>query len=332
MKKPRAVLISDIHFNLTTYKIAATALKLALNKAEKLKVPLIIAGDLHDTKSNLRSECVDELISILSQAEVQVRIIPGNHCKTNVNSDDHALNFLQPYADIISQPTCVDDLWFIPYQHDPDKLLQTLRYIPEGSTIIAHQGVQGAKMGHYTQDTSSLPREAYKDFRVISGHYHQAQDIKCGRPRKGAVGLFSFLGNPFTLNFGEANDGPKGYAVLYKDGSLERIPTNLRKHIVVERTVDDLYAPIKDYRKGDLLWIKVVGPKTELDRIRKVELSSKLGVESFKLDLYPSDSKKKTATLKVKKAPGDLLDGLIEDLSESLESKDALKALWRELQ
>ena len=57
-KHPIAVLISDVHYNLQNLKVADAAMNLAIDKALDLGIDLIVAGDLHDTKANLRGECV----------------------------------------------------------------------------------------------------------------------------------------------------------------------------------------------------------------------------------------------------------------------------------
>jgi hypothetical protein len=223
--------------------------------------------------------------------------------------------------------------WFFPYHNDSDSLRLGLENVPEGDTIIMHQGLQSADMGHYVQDKTSLPREAFADFRVISGHYHRRQDIKCGHPRKGAVGLFSYVGNPYSLSFGEANDGEKGFQVLNEDGTLNFIPTGLRKHIILERTTDTIFDGVDSYQDGDLVWVKVTGPRAELDKLSKKEIGSRLlDTQNFKLDRIYTDSVKSDIS---EKRPDltdyEILDRLIDDTSESVEQKTTLKGLWREV-
>ena len=63
-KKPIAVLISDVHYTPSSLPIAHTAMKMALSKAEALKVPLIDCGDILDSKAIIRAECANALIEL----------------------------------------------------------------------------------------------------------------------------------------------------------------------------------------------------------------------------------------------------------------------------
>ena len=45
--KSKAVIINDIHYNLKTLPLADAALRQSINKANELKIPLIIAGDFN---------------------------------------------------------------------------------------------------------------------------------------------------------------------------------------------------------------------------------------------------------------------------------------------
>lgn len=335
MSKPIAVIISDVHYNINTLPLATAAVNMALEKAEELKVPLVVSGDMHDTKAHMRAECVLKMIETFSKTRVAIHIIPGNHCMVNEKSDQNALEFLigNPRIYLWTRPIYVEEIesWLIPYQSGIETLEGTLSELSSSSRLIMHQGVQSAYMGHYLQDKTSLPKEAFADFRVISGHYHRRQDIKCGRPRKGAVGLFSYVGNPYTLSFGEATDPPKGFQILNSDGILTFVPTNLRKHIVAERTTEDLFSPVSNYIEGDLLWVKVTGVREELEKINKKELGQKLiGHSNFKLDKMPTD----TVNLKAEALPkglteAQMLDALIDKLEGT--DKQDLKKLWRDL-
>lgn len=334
MSSPVAVLIADVHYSMTTLPLAEAAMRQAIAKANDLGIPLIVAGDLHETKANLRGECVKAMLETFELCDERPYVIIGNHCRINERSKEHSLNFLKHACNVTNHPVFVREVgsWLIPYYSDPSELRTILEYIEKPARLIMHQGVTDTNSGHYIQDKSALPKEVFADFRVISGHYHMAQDLKCGRPRKGAVGLFSYIGNPYTLNFAEANDPSKGFAVLYEDGFLERIPTNLRKHVVIETCFDRLTSPLLNYTLGDLVWLKVRGPRSELAKINKIAISRSMfyGDLDFKLDLIPTDApilEAKTENM----TGAEILDALIDNEPETADEKSELKKLWRDL-
>lgn len=338
MSKHKAVLISDIHFNINTLPLASSALKQAVDKANSLKVPLIIAGDMHDSKANLRGECVNAMLEVFKLCDITPYVIIGNHCRLNEKAPAHALNFLSEVAIIVDEPMDMPltGSHGIPYYHDPEELRAYLKTLPAGSRIIMHQGIEGSHSGDYIQDKSAITHDDVKDFRVISGHYHRRQDIKTGRPRQGAVGLFSYIGNPFTLGFGEAGDPEKGFQVLKEDGALEFIPTNLRKHAIIDITLQ--LTPTDNFPKlnaEDLVWIKIKGSKEQLLYVNKentrkeVESKGYVLPLDFRLDLIPTDTVT-TAPEAQNLTQGEVLDQLIDSLSNtSDERKSRLKALWK---
>lgn len=352
MNKPIAILISDIHYNIHTLPLADAAMRLAIAKANELQVPLIVAGDLHDTKANMRAECVNAMLETFALLKADCFILRGNHDQINEKSEEHSLNFLiqkgiwSQYSSqgkisrqVVDKPRLwgTSNTYLIPYHHDPVELQSYLKTLSKGSTLIMHQGVQGSLADDYIIDKSALPKEAFKDFRVISGHYHTRQDIKCGRPRQGAVGMFSYIGNPYTLGFGEANHPRKGFQILMDDGTLEFIPTNLRKHVIHEceakSALSQMAFPINWIAPSDLVWIKVSGTKEELTLVTKKSIGDRCGIFGdfdFRLDLIPTD----TTTEAPKEQLSDvaLLDSLIDSLTNTTdERKERLKSLWKGL-
>lgn len=337
------VLISDVHFNIKTRFLAKRALTEACRLAVARQVPLVIAGDLNDTKALMRAECINDILEVICAIGTDLRIIVlvGNHDLINEKADDHTLHFLDSFCDVVRAPVFdpAMGVWLIPYFSNVDTLAITLSGIEPGSTIIMHQGVMGAFMGEYVVDKTSLPAEAFADFRVISGHYHRAQDIKCGRPRKGAVGLFTYIGTPYSVTFAEAHDGPKGIAVLKSDGLLERIPLGLRKHVIIETTTELLHDandngadPFETPGPDDLVWLKVSGPASELDALTKKRLKEYIGHENFKLDRVYDVAARAQDAVELQKLPTDvLLDKLIDDSEETPAGKVYLKTIWREV-
>ena len=74
LPKPIAVLISDVHYNKNSLKLADTAMRLAAAKAHGLRVPLIVAGDLHDTKGHIDAACANSLIDFMKDTKAQVKL------------------------------------------------------------------------------------------------------------------------------------------------------------------------------------------------------------------------------------------------------------------
>lgn len=333
-RKPIAVLISDIHYNINTLDVADKALNLAISKANELRVELIVCGDFHDTKANIRAECVAAISKTIERATYFPNILRGNHDSINEKSKEHALSFLRSSCVMVVDSTLTTTFrshtsHLIPYHHDADELRTHLKTIPPRSVLIMHQGVIGSTAGHYFQDKSALNKEDLAGHTVFSGHYHTRQtfDLPDG-------GSFTYLGNPFTLGFGEANDPEKGYHILYDDNSLEFVPTNLRKHVVVEAMIGDLdHVELweHEYNPGDLLWVKLKGDSQYLN-ISKSEVAKRMGITGeFKLDLIPNDTVTTKPSIE-NKSPTTVLDDLIDSLTNTDDSRKArIKLLYKQL-
>lgn len=334
MRKPIAVLISDIHYSLINLELADTAMRMAIDEANNLDVPLIVAGDLHDTKANLRGECVNAMLDTFKQCDIMAYILRGNHDALNEKSKEHSLNFLHQIGlnvVIVDKPTGIRGVGrAFPYYHDVNELREELKMEPKGNLIIMHQGVQGSNMGDYVQDKSAITKEDVAGLRVISGHYHARQTIDLPDS-----GKWDYIGNPYTLSFGESYDPPKGFQLLHSDGSLEFIPTNLRKHVIIKA---DLSTNTEEWSSGpimagnginDLVWVKISGTKEQISRFNRIAWLKDKGIlQNVRLDLIPIDST--TTAPKQQLSQNELLDALIDSqMTTTKEMKVRIKELWK---
>lgn len=333
--RPIAVLVSDIHYSVPTLELADAAMRQAIAKANELDVPLIVAGDLHDTKANMRAECVNRMIETFYGVISDTFILRGNHDSINEKSQENALQFLlSPRVAIVNKPTTLHRptrIELIPYHHDPDELRTYLKTVPKGATIIMHQGIEGSHSGDYIQDKSAITHEDVKDFRVISGHYHRRQDIKTGRPQKNSVGLFSYIGNPYTLNFAEASDPDKGFQILMDDGMLEFVPTNLRRHVVYDFAPG--VVPVLTHSDSDIIKVKLYGANEWLAQFSKEDLALAMSIkQDFKLELIPDASESDIQQVNTSLPQTEVLDSIIDSLTNtSAEQKNRVKELWKSL-
>lgn len=333
MRKPTAVVIGDIHFTISSLELATTATKMAISKAKELGVPVILNGDVLDSKAIIRAEVANRLISILKEEDSKNIIInTGNHDLCNEKGQESALNFLEPYAQVVRSPVWIESVkaYVIPYQSDVETFELILSNCIAGSILIVHQGVRGANLGHYVQDKSALESNIFDGFNVIGSHYHSHQTIKCGR-----TGTFIYVGSPYTMSFGEANDPVKGFLVLYSDGSFERILTNLRRHVVWETSLEEItsryHNVVNTPGPDDKIWIKLRGTRTELDSLNKAELGEELfGHSNFKLDKIYVENEHIEPPAKFSN-PREAFDYIIDLTPESLEQKQYLKQLYMEL-
>lgn len=313
MSKPLFVAISDIHFNINNLQLASKSLQVALSKAEELNIPLVIAGDLNDTKAIIRAEVANAIISILENSKIWVIILEGNHDKVNEKSSEHSLNYLRPYATILDEPEtlALDGGWngwvtFIPYMTDTSNFSLSGQ---NSNIVVMHQGFRGAFMGDYIQDKSSMSTDIVKDYTVISGHYHRHQTL----------GTVTYIGSPYTITYGEANDGPKGFLIVNEDGTFTREILNLRKHIILERNLLNRFDRVPNYNPGDLVRIKLRGTRKALSAVDKHELGQKLfGHSNFSLDLISEDPVREVDITPMDLTDHELMLQLIEDTEPGL--------------
>lgn len=326
-KWPIAVLISDIHYNINTLPLADAALRMAINTANDISVPVIIAGDLHDTKALLRAECIKAIKDTVKTAKFSPFILIGNHDRINEKGMDHSLHFFDVNeAEIIDDYYVLDGTGLIAYQPD---LVELKNLVANTKQIIMHQGVKGSNYGDYIQDKTALDPKDLAGKRIISGHYHCRQTIPL--PDNGA---WTYLGNPYTLNFGEANDPAKGYHILYSDFTLSFVPTNLRKHVVIEwNALTNELKSSSNPVKGDLILVKYSNSLDKIYKITKDEIRNRLGLpEEFRLDLLPIDERKFSTdapSYSTSLSTSDLIDDIIKTKYNDPDTVKVLIETWR---
>lgn len=338
--KPIAVLISDVHFNLNTLDRATFAMNVAIDRANNLEVPLIVAGDLHDTKANLRAECVKAMLECFARCQTPASIMVGNHDKINEKSEGHSLEFLRDAPGVnflVDAPFLCSfkdgpKQYLIPYQHNLQSLEGVLAS-PEAksaSIFIMHQGVTGSNSGEYFKDPTAIPAEFLAGKRVISGHYHTRQQFALPDG-----GLFDYVGNPYTLGFGEAKDPAKGFQVLNDDGSLEFVPIDLPAHRVVKMSIQALregaYLARTDVNNKDIVKVVLDGPADVLSTVKKEEIADVLGFSNFQLELDPTAVSVADLDTNVPKSDDELFDYVIDAANVDDARKERLKKLWRQI-
>lgn len=331
MSKPLAVLISDVHYSLKTWQIADTAFRMAVDEAAALGVDLIDCGDLTNDKAQMRAEYVNAIIETMLYAKakgVKVYCLVGNHSLCNEKGEAHSLHFLRPYCTVIDRPQTLDGYNFIPYQNTSDRFIEAIQQFPKGSMVIGHQGTIGGYLGDYVRDSSAIDPALVKDWTVYLGHFH----------RHYTLGTTISIGNPYTLTFGEAADGPKGFLIVYGDYKFRQIQTGLRKHVKIEVTAEELLGhpdgmcnPFEVPSMQDLLWLKVHGTQSELAMINKKQLAEDtFGHTHFKLEKVVTESAEVEESLSTLPAI-DVLDKLINLTGEVDAQKKELSELAREL-
>lgn len=323
-----AVLISDIHFSVNNLQLASESLKAAIDKSNELKVPLIVAGDLNDSKAIIRAEVANRLIELFGLAKQEIFILVGNHDLINEKGIGHGLNYLWPYAKIVDKPVLIDQgLTLVPYYSDLEALKTLLKMLRPEYPLIMHQGFRGAFMGDYIQDKTSIEISEVKDYRVFSGHYHRHQTL----------GTVTYIGSPYTITFGEANDGPKGFISINSDGTFERHILHLRKHITIELEAATAFnpsfeSPLYYLKPEDLLWIKLKGAKSLLDAINKKQIAEKIvGHMNFKLEKIITENEDKPSETIISLTDKQQFDALIDSLEDTEAHKQNLKVLWRRI-
>ncbi len=348
----QAVIISDLHFNTKTVGIATTCLYKALEDANAMSIPLYILGDTHDTKSSMSAQCIVQITECLSHAKTPVVILRGNHDAWNEKSENSSLDYLEytKTSPILVNSYSVSSVnmgasrkspdndflsAFIAYCSDVDYFKSIVnRSILGHSTrvrndlypvmLFMHQGVTSTDPGHYAMDPTAISSDLIAGFRTISGHYHVRQTINLRTELEQELrghnqGVLTYVGNPYTLNFGEASHPDKGYHYLTKTGELEFIPTMQPRHVIV----DNGKYTYPTIAKHDHVLVKIKDNRENISKANKNKICDMYGLtlEQTRLDLEILDDKVEVST-----KPGQTDEMLFNEVVQSYGKDDDEKS------
>jgi len=259
--------------------------------AERAKYPVIVLGDTLDTKEVIRGKCLNFIYKKLKESSLQWYFLIGNHCWFNLDCEDHSLKVLNelPNVTIIDKPFRLDRMLMMPFYSNIDSFKKDLiRNIGKTDVLFMHQGVVGFDYGNgYIADGSGSGELedviVHKIPLVISGHFHKYAQKK----------NITFLGAPFSHNFGESNQ--EKYLGIYdsETNSLELRESLLPRHLTMEYNCSNknegLDSLIKSLDETDSIRIILTGTELEVKSIDKNKYPNIKFIEKISDDLQAED-------------------------------------------
>jgi DNA repair exonuclease SbcCD nuclease subunit len=200
---------------------------------EDFGMPVIILGDLFDTKEIIRGKCFNYVYKRLKASRQQFTILVGNHDWFNLDCQEHSLEALKELDNvtIVDEPKMSMGMLFVPYYDDLNKFYEAVNnpIFDSAKTLFMHQGVIGFDYGNgFIADGNGhgeITSDKIRPFKkIISGHFHKFAESD----------NLMFLGTPFSHTFGET-DQVKYIGVFDPDyQTIELMETPFPRHRTLE--------------------------------------------------------------------------------------------------
>ena len=176
---------------------------------------LIFAGDWYEDQREIPLDAIDatrELVNAIIAKKVTTYILVGNHDQLSRDGKVHSIGLLHRPKDdmwVIDEPEITDGWAFLPFRRPADlpASLGKLNELYEAGNpkkgqkmpLVCHVDMIGgvANSGHLSSKGLRLSDFPEWASPIISGHYHRHQ-IMGDR--------FMFVGSPYQMNAGEADD------------------------------------------------------------------------------------------------------------------------------
>lgn len=216
IKKSRVCVISDLHLGVHTnstqwHEIAVNWAKWLVGELDRQNIKdIIFCGDWHHNRSEISVNTLQTSADILQILDKYNKImVLGNHdIYYKHRIDVNSLSIFKDRKNItiidnVNTVDCFDKvITFCPWN-------TSLNDIPKSDVIFGHFEIQTFKMNSYKVCEEGLCVNDLLDRSslVISGHFHQRHEKQFSR------GKILYVGNPFQMDFGDA-DNTKGYYLL----------------------------------------------------------------------------------------------------------------------
>lgn len=281
LKRPITIISNDQHIKDDNVEEKKKLFRQQCELAKSLNIDNIsLLGDLFDSRKHQSLRVLNGISDIFNMIEdygLICHIIPGNHDKTNYQSDESFLDSFRfhPNVKLYRDVTIVSidglNLYFVPFWED-SILVDKLSNIEDNSIILSHFGTNGSINNDGTKHNTVITIESLKRFKkVLLGHFHDQMQVGSN-----IYHLPSIQQN----NFGENSD--KGFTVLYSDGSHELVKSKFKEYVKVKIDVDkvskkelnDLVTEYSNQTKDSYVRFILEGTEDKIKSINKDVLQS----------------------------------------------------------
>lgn len=297
-KKAVGVFITDTHLDRDNGELVKSIFDQLIDVCKSYGVSRIFhGGDVFTNRSGQPLQCLTDwkdILEKLKENEIQILAIPGNHDKTDADSDK---SYLDVYSGIsmrlfrrsgyIIVPNCL--VCMVPYYSDSkwlgefheleeriDELLEEGDIDENYSKIlITHMGFDGVVNNDGSRVSSVIKPSMFKNWtKVLIGHYHNASEL---------ADNVIYTGSAYQNNYGE-NITDKGFTVVFNDGSIKHVQSKFPRYIkeVVDANDKETLMNLLEKYGGeerDYIRFVFVGKKTDCQKINIVEIQGKYGID-----------------------------------------------------
>lgn len=282
MRKPLLGMVTDSHLKKGNEAQIIDIFRQAIERVKELGLHnLYFVGDWFDSRkyqglSTLKATAI--IFKMFAEADIELRIIPGNHDKPDYNSEDSYLDIFEHYPSIriVRDHAC----WFegnvrvhmIPFFDEKKSFGQYLDMAREHvhashNVLLTHVAVNGVRNndGSEMEDVVGLSQFTDLFHKTFIGHYHDYQEL--------ADGQIIYIGSSHQHNFGE--DELKGMTIMYDNLSIEqeKFETKEYKQVIIDLNVvpfEEVEELAKEYGEADdNVRFKFTGVKEKLQAIDK---------------------------------------------------------------
>lgn len=216
---------------------------------EKHIYHVMLLGDLFTDRTGQTQETLlfwKRMLKKFDRLGISTHIIPGNHDKTNLESEDSYVDLFEGMQGVNVYPSggIVNLGWcayaFMPYFKENGSYVSRMNALNEqvrefqrkhkNMTVFlgTHIAVNEVRNNDGSLVENNIKPELFKLYhRVHVGHYHNTQEID----------NIWYIGSLQPQNFGEDNE--KGFIVVNKDFEEERIKPDFRKFIKINIDLDE---------------------------------------------------------------------------------------------
>lgn len=224
--------------NMMLYQMANYAIN---NNIKNIK----ILGDIFHNKSIIHSLALNIFLSFIrSYKNLNFHVISGNHDLSGKGADVvSALSCLvnEPNVNYISQPTKIDNIFFVPYSYNMVDIIKN----NSAKYLVSHFGLNEGLLNSGISVVADIKlSDLIKKYEtVLLGHYHKPQEIL-----RDDIRLY-YVGSPIELDWGERDDDKRFLVVDTETGEIESILTSgYKKHYQIEITTENREEILREAR------------------------------------------------------------------------------------